>query len=94
MVIRAKAVAANLDITFGSVEIQSVMKTKKHTDRKDGLESILREANKIEHSPHECVQAWLRLCRELEFMIEPEATMPRFNRLAHALWIAATNDHS
>lgn len=75
-------------------ECQESMKTKKHTDRKTSIENVLREARKVGSDEHEMCQAWLRLCRELEFMTDPEARMPRFNSLMHSLWIAATNDHT
>lgn len=61
-------------------------------DRKDHVENVLRQAELIDGT--EAIQAWRRLCRELSFMIEPEARMPRFNKLLHALWIAASNDQS
>lgn len=61
-------------------------------DRKDRVELVLATARKLDGD--EAVQAWRRLCRELEFMTEPEATMPRFNALLHACWIAASNDHT
>ena len=70
------------------------MKTKKHMDRKTAIESVLRQARKVGSSDREMCQAWLRLIRELEFMTDPEAKMPRFNGLMHSLWIAATNDHT
>lgn len=53
---------------------------------------VLAQAQKLDG--HEAVQAWRRLCRELEFMTDPEATMPRFNALLHACWIAASNDQT
>lgn len=61
-------------------------------DRKDKVEAVLVQAQKLDG--HEAVQAWRRLCRELEFMTQPEARMPRFNPLLHALWIAASNDQT
>lgn len=70
------------------------MKTQKHIDRKTAIEQVLREARKVGSSTHEMEQAWLRLIRELEFMCDPEASMPRFKGLMHSLWIAATNDHT
>lgn len=53
---------------------------------------VLAQANKL----YGCdgAQAWRRLCRELGHMTEPEAKMPRFNALLHALWIAASNDQT
>lgn len=70
------------------------MKTKRHIDRKATIESLIKQARKVSWSPHECQQSWLRLIREMEFMTDPETMMPRFNRLTHAIWIAATNDHT
>jgi hypothetical protein len=57
------------------------MKTKKHIDRKTNIEMTLVQAQKVTPDQGECKQAWLRLIRELEFMAEPEARMPRFNTL-------------
>lgn len=68
------------------------MKTKRHIDRKTHLDGVLFRARRITSSANECQQAWLRLCRELEFMSEPEAKMPRFNRLLNAIYFAATNE--
>ena len=59
-------------------------------DRKDRLDMILRQARNLRGD--EAEQAWFRLCRELEALAHPEARMPRFNPLLHALWIAASND--
>jgi hypothetical protein len=70
------------------------MKTKKHVDRKTGIEQTLCQARKVIPDQGECKQAWLRLVRELEFMCEPEARMPRYNALMHAIWIAATGDQT
>lgn len=61
-------------------------------DRKDRVELVLAQARKLDGT--EAIQAWRRLCRELEFMTLPEATMPRFNGLLHACWIAASNDQT
>lgn len=65
------------------------MKTK---DRKDRVELVLAQAQKLDGP--EAVQAWRRLCRELEHLTQPEARMPRFNALLHATWIAASNDQT
>jgi hypothetical protein len=70
------------------------MKTKKHIDRKTNIELTLVQAEKLITDQGECKQAWLRLIRELEFMSEPEARMPKFNALMHAIWIAATGDQT
>lgn len=70
------------------------MKTKRNTDRKSAIENIVKEARKVATSSHEMEQAWLRMVRELEFMCEPEARMPRFNSLIHSLWITVSNDHT
>lgn len=70
------------------------MKTKKHVDRKTRIESTLIQARKIAADSNATRQAWLRLIRELEFMSDPEAKMPRFNPLLHAVWIAATGDQT
>ena len=70
------------------------MKTKKHADRKTAIESTLKAMRKVSGHPNDCQQAWLRLVREMEFMADPEARMPRFKGLMHAVWIAATNDHT
>lgn len=71
------------------------MKTK---DRKDKIEQVLKQAQKIDSGcalgEAEMVQAWRRLCRELEHMTNPESRMPRFNGLLHAMWIAASNDQT
>lgn len=61
-------------------------------DRKERLENVLTQAERLDGL--EAIQAWRRLCRELSFMTEPEARMPRFNKLLNALWIAASNDQS
>lgn len=63
-------------------------------DRKDKVEVVLKAARNIAHAPLETNQAWLRLCRELDFMVQPEARMPRFNTLLNAVWIAATNEQT
>ncbi len=60
-------------------------------DRKDKLEMVLAQARSQNLDE---VQAWRRLCRELEHLTDPEAQMPRFNALLHALWIAASNDQT
>lgn len=67
------------------------MKSKRTLDRKTRIENAIREARKL--NGLECEQAWLRLIKELEFMSEPEARMPRFNRLLLAVWVAATNEN-
>lgn len=69
-------------------------RTKNHIDRKTQIEQTLKEAQKLCNDSNEMRQAWLRLCRELEFMSDPEARMPRFNQLLHAIWIAATGDQT
>lgn len=61
-------------------------------DRKDKIDLVLSQAQKLDGP--EAVQAWRRLCRELDFMAHPEAGMPRFNGLLHACWIAASNDQT
>jgi len=61
-------------------------------NRKDQVEMVLKQAQKLDGE--EAVQAWRRLCRELEFMSHPEARMPRFKKLLHACWIAASNDQT
>jgi hypothetical protein len=61
-------------------------------NRKDHIEMVLVQAEKLDGT--EAIQAWQRLCRELSAMTIPEARMPRFNRLLHALWIAASNDQT
>lgn len=68
-------------------------------DRKDKIEQVLKQALKVDSGPSpqrdaEIVQAWRRLCRELGHMTHPEARMPRFNGLLHAVWIAASNDQT
>jgi len=70
------------------------MKSKKHIDRKTKIEHTLTEARKICDNNNEVRQCWFRLMRELEFMADAEAPMPRFNQLLHAIWIAATDDQS
>ncbi len=61
-------------------------------DRKDKLEMLLSQAEKLDGT--EAIQAWRRLCRELGHMTHPEARMPRFHGLLHAVWIAASNDQT
>lgn len=68
------------------------MKSKKHIDRKTAIEHTLKQAEKLSADTVACQQAWLRLCRELEFMQEPEAAMPRFKGLLRAIWTASTNE--
>lgn len=63
-----------------------------HKDRKDKLEYVLAQAQQLDGA--EAIRAWRRLCRELGHMADPEAAMPRFNALLHALWIAASNDQT
>lgn len=60
--------------------------------RKDSLELVLAQAQKLDGD--EAIQAWRRLCRELDFLTYPEARMPRFKALLHACWIAASNDQT
>ena len=62
------------------------------SDRKDKLDMVLAQARKLDGD--EAIQAWRRLCRELDHMTQPEARMPRFNALLHACWIAASNDQT
>lgn len=64
----------------------------KSKDRKDKVEMVLVQAQKVDDK--EAVQAWRRLCRELEVLTRPESRMPRFNTLLHACWIAASNDQT
>ena len=61
-------------------------------DRKDKIDMVLDQAKTL--NDPEAVHAWRRLIRELGHLTHPEARMPRFNTLLHALWIAATNDHT
>ena len=61
-------------------------------DRKTAIERTLKQAMKLHGDDHESASAWMRLCRELEAMAEPEARMPRFNGLLRAIWSAATNE--
>jgi len=63
-------------------------------DRKDKIEMVLVQSGKFGGIEEEEVQAWRRLCRELNHLIDPEARMPRFNELLHAVWIAASNDQT
>lgn len=70
------------------------VKTHRDIDRKSRIEKVLQQASRISADELETIQAWRRLCRELEFMTDPEATMPRFNRLLDAIWIAASNDQT
>lgn len=60
--------------------------------RKDSIEMVLTQAEKVDGT--EAIQAWRRLCRELGHMTHPEACMPRFKTLLHAVWIAASNDQT
>ncbi len=68
--------------------------TKRPLDRKDKIEMILAQSGKFGGNEDEEVQAWRRLCRELNHLAHPEAKMPRFNSLLHAVWIAASNDQT
>lgn len=70
------------------------MKSKKHIDRKTKIDRTAAEAQKLCDDNNEIRQAWFRLIRELEFMSDPEAKMPRFNQLLHAIWIAASGDQT
>lgn len=64
----------------------------KAKDRKGQVEMVLEQAQKLDG--HEAVQAWRRLCRELDAITQPESRMPRFDKLLHACWIAASNDQT
>jgi len=66
--------------------------SRKHQDRKDRVEMVLAESEKLHGD--EAAQAWMRLRRELRAMVHPESRMPRFKGLLHAVWIAASNDHT
>ncbi len=67
----------------------------KGQNRKDKIEQVLAQARKIDDGTDaEVVQAWRRLCRELEFMTLPESRPPRFAGLLRAVWVAATNEQS
>lgn len=72
------------------------MKTRKHQDRKDKIEKVLKQAQELEGANGylASAQAWGRLCRELGNLTHPEARMPRFNTLLNAIWIAASNDQT
>jgi nitrate reductase alpha subunit len=61
-------------------------------NRKDKIELVLAQAQKVDGT--EAIQAWRRLQRELGHMTHPEARMPRFKQLLHAVWIAASNDQT
>ncbi len=63
-------------------------------DRKDKVDMVLHSAIKISGNINETHQAWLRLMRELEFLSDAEANMPRFKTLLHAIHIAATGDQT
>lgn len=65
----------------------------KSKDRKERIEQVLAQARKA-IGAEEAALSWQRLCRELEFMTEPEARMPRFAGLLRAVWVAATNEQS
>lgn len=65
----------------------------KRKDRKEQIEQALRQGEKL-MGTEEASRAWQRLCRELRAMSEPEARMPRFDRLLRAVWVAATNEQS
>lgn len=62
------------------------------SDRKDRVELVLAQAQKLDSD--DAVQAWRRLCRELDLLAHPESKMPRFDGLLHACWIAASNDQT
>lgn len=92
MTARAKTVRSRSDAKRGqSLRAQRLVRRQ---DRKDKIETVLAQAEKLYLSDSEMVQAWLRLCRELGHMAHPEARMPRFNGLLHAVWIAASNDQT
>lgn len=63
------------------------------SERKERIEMVLVQAQKAVGT-EEAALAWQRLCRELEFLTEPEARMPRFSGLLRAVWVAATNEQS
>lgn len=70
------------------------MSTRRNSkDRKTKVEQVVMQANALIGTKGAAL-AWIRLCNELEFMIEPEARMPRFNGLLRAVWVAATNEQS
>lgn len=66
---------------------------RRKKDRKTRVEQTLAQAEKLIGSD-EASLAWQRLCRELGFMSEPEARMPRFTGLLRAVWVSATNEQS
>jgi hypothetical protein len=70
------------------------MRFAETNDRKTKIENTLAELEKVLASETETRQAMLRLKRELEFMCLPEARMPRFKGLLHAIWIAFSNDQT
>lgn len=68
------------------------IKENKLQDRKGQIETVLALAQNLDGD--EAVQAWRRLCRELDHMTHPESRMPRFYGLLRACWIAASNDQT
>lgn len=62
--------------------------------RKDEIDLVAAQCERIAHDPNEVRQAWLRICRELRFLSDPEAKPPKFNALLHAIWIAASGDQT
>lgn len=75
-------------------KMTSHLSNSKKQNRKDKIEIILTQAGKFGGNEQEEVQAWRRLCRELNHLAEPKARMPRFNSLLYACWIAAFNDQT
>lgn len=61
-------------------------------DRKTIIEHIIAHARRVSADPQECQQVVLRLIREMESMVEPEAKMPRFKALLNAVWISIANE--
>lgn len=66
--------------------------SRRKRDRKDKLDLVLAQATMLHGDA--AIKAWWTLCRELGQMTHPEAPMPRFNTLLHAVWIAASNDQT
>lgn len=79
------------EIINGLIEQRERTPSRKRMDRKGQIEMTLVQAERLVGT-EEAPIAWQRLCRELRFMSEPEARMPRFSNLLRTVWIAATNE--
>lgn len=79
-------------VCFDSIPLKLVASQSQKQDRKEKIELVLTQALNLDGD--DAVQAWRRLCRELDNMTHAESRPPRFNGLLHAVWIAASNDQT